>query len=102
MKIRKRGVSVFFDQNQITREVTAMTLEEMRNVDPRTVNRDDLVDIHDVKIDPHLPKEEKIKSYIEQIKNPYCYKDGNTVVKITFADTDRTIEDCIHHYLSGL
>ena len=79
-----------------------MTLEEMRNVDVRTVNRDDLVDIHDVKIDHSLPKHERIMSYIKQIKNPYCYKDGKTVVKIFFADTNRTIEDAIAAYLSGV
>lgn len=30
-----------------------------------------LVDIRDVKIDRSLPSEERIKSFIEQIKNPY-------------------------------
>lgn len=79
-----------------------MTLEEMKNVDPRTVNIDDLVDLRDVKIDPKLPKEERIRSYIEQIKNPYCYRVGKTIVKISFMDTDVTIEDRIHQYLSGL
>lgn len=79
-----------------------MTLEEMNNVDPRTVNIDDLDDLRDVKIDPKLPKEERIRSYIEQIKNPYCYRVGKTIVKISFMDTDVTIEDRIHQYLSGL
>ena len=40
--------------------------------------------------------------YIEQIKNPYCYLEGKTVVKISFAKTPRTIEDCMHSYLSGV
>ena len=40
--------------------------------------------------------------YIRQIKNPYCYLEGKTVVKISFADTDRTIEDCFHAYFSGI
>ncbi len=79
-----------------------MTLEEMRSVDVRTVDRSTLVQRSSVKIDPKKSKQERIADYISQIKNPYCYLDGKTVVKISFADTDRTIEDCIHAYLSGI
>lgn len=39
---------------------------------------DSLVDIRDVKIDRSLPVEERMKSYVEQIKNPYMFKVGNT------------------------
>ncbi len=75
-----------------------MTLDEMKNVDVRTVRREDLVDIRDVHIDQDLPKEERIRQFVEQIKNPYCFKVGNVVVKTTFADTDRTLDDCLEHY----
>ena len=44
-----------------------MTAEEMKTVDIRTVNRDELVDIRDVVIDQDAPKEEKIKSFMRQI-----------------------------------
>ena len=76
-----------------------MTLEEMKNVDIRTVSRDDLVDIRDVEIDPELPKEERIKSFVRQIGNPYCFKVGNVVVKTEIADTDATLDDRLEHYL---
>lgn len=49
-----------------------------------------LVDIRDVKIDRSLPSEERIKSFIEQIKNPYQFKVGNTVVRVSFANTQNT------------
>lgn len=52
-----------------------------------------LVDIRDVKIDRSLPSEERIKSFIEQIKNPYQFKVGNTVVRVSFANTQNTITD---------
>jgi len=70
-----------------------MTVEEMKAVDIRTVSRDDLVDIRDVVIDQDASKEERIKSFLRQIKNPYCFKVGNVVVKTTFADTDVTLDD---------
>ena len=79
--------------------IEMMTLEEMKAVDIRTVDPDTLVDIRDVHIDRTLPKEERIKSFIRQIKNPYVYKCGDIIVKATFSDTDETLEDRMEHYL---
>lgn len=76
-----------------------MTVDEMKNVDVRTVSRDDLVDIRDVQIDRSLPKEERVRSFVQQIRNPYCFKCGNVVVKTSFADTDVTLEERMEHYL---
>ena len=79
-----------------------MTLEEMRAVDVRTVDRGTLVQRSAVRVDSRKDKAEKIRDYIAQIGNPYCYLEGKTVVKISFAETDRTIEDCMRSYLSGI
>ena len=74
----------------------------LRAVDPRTVDRSTLVQRSSVRIDADAPREERIRQFVEQIKNPYCYLEGKTVVKISFAETDRTIEDCFVNYLSGI
>ena len=74
-------------------------LRRMAQVDIRTVNPDELVEIEDVKISGDLSKEDRVLDYIRQIKNPYCYKCGNVVVKVEFSDTDLTLEDCMEHYL---
>ena len=68
----------------------------------RTVDRDTLVDIRDVKIDRSLPLEERVRSFVEQIKNPYCFRCGDAVVKTSFLDTDVTLEDCVESYLRNL
>lgn len=52
-----------------------------------------LVDIRDVKIDRSLPIEDRVKSYVEQVKNPYMFKVGNTVVRVSYADINRTMND---------
>lgn len=70
--------------------------------DIRTVDRSNLVDISSVKIDPKLPKQERIKSFISQIGNPYCYLDGSVVVGISYADTDISLEDRLKSYACGL
>lgn len=74
-------------------------LEAMRNVDVRTVDPATLRDIRDVKIDTDLPKAERMLDYIRQIGNPYCYRHGKYVVKVSYADTDTTLEDCLLAYL---
>ena len=79
-----------------------MTLEEMKAVDPRTVDRSALVQRASVQIRAEGSREERMNEYLSQIGNPYCYLEGKTVVKISFSDTDRTIEDCIRAYLNGI
>lgn len=60
------------------------SVEEMKNVDPRTVDRSQLVDRESVRLDPDAGYEERLKSHIRQIRNPYCYLDGGIVVKLAF------------------
>ena len=79
-----------------------MTLEEMRNVDPRNVDRKTLVQRSSVKLTGSGDKNERITELINKLGNPYCYLEGDLVVKISFAGKGRTIEDCMHAYLSGL
>ena len=62
-----------------------MTLEEMKSVDVRTVDRDSLVDVTLVHIDESLPKEERLKEFVRQVKNPYCFRVGNVVVKNVYS-----------------
>lgn len=82
--------------------VMAMNLEQMKNVDIRTVDRESLVDINDVHINRKLPREERMIDFIKQIKNPYCYRCGKAVVKVSFIDTEATLEDRLEHYLKTL
>ena len=71
----------------------------MNNVDIRTVDIDTWRDIRDVKVNTDLPKEERILDFIRQIGNPYCYRHGKYVVKISFTDTDVTLEQRMLSYL---
>ena len=59
----------------------------------RYASADQLVDIRDVKIDSSLPTEERIKSFVEQIRAPYQFKIGSTVVHVAFANTQNTLTD---------
>ena len=58
----------------------------MENERSRKELLDSLVDIRDVKIDRSMSVEDRMKSYVEQIKNPYMFKGGNTVVRVSYAN----------------
>lgn len=75
---------------QITRE----DLNKMKEVDIRTVNREKLVDIKDVKINTDLPDTERMMDFVQQIGNPYCYLCNGMVVKTRFVGK-QSLEDCI-------
>ena len=77
-------------------------LEAMRNADVRTVDPSTLADIGGVKIDVTQPKNERILDFIRQVKNPYCYKCGKTVVKLTFTDTGRTFEEIFKSIVTNI
>lgn len=74
-------------------DFSQMDLSALKQVDVRTVSPDKLVDINDIKINTKLPQEERIQDFIRQIGNPYCYRCGKVIVKISFSDTDATLED---------
>jgi len=78
------------------------SFEDMRNTDVRTVDPTTLVDVRDVTVNTSLPREERLLDYLAQIKNPYCFRCGKTVVKVSFADTEATLEDRLERYLLSL
>ena len=79
--------------------LTVSDLKKMQSVNPETVDRSVLKDIREVHINTELPKKERILDFIRQIGNPYCYRHGDYVVKVGFADTDVTLEDRMISYI---
>ena len=79
--------------------LTPGILETMRNVDIREVNSSELRDIREVNIDPDLPKKERLLDYIRQIGNPYCYRHGKYIVKVSYVNTETTLEDRMLSYI---
>ena len=78
---------------------TEEQVKAMQNVDIRTVDPAGVRDIRDVKVNTDLPKRERILDFIRQIGNPYCYRHGKYVVKVSFTDTDVTLEDRMLSYI---
>lgn len=71
-------------------------------IDMRTVDRTKLRSLDQVKIDTSLPCEQRIKKYVEQIGNPYCYLDGDVVVSLGFSDTGVCLKDQLKALASNI
>lgn len=62
-----------------------MSFEELQSVDIRTVRPEDVVDIRQIKIEEGLLQQEKRREFIRQVKNPYCFRVGNVIVKASYS-----------------
>jgi hypothetical protein len=80
-----------------------MTLDEMKNVDIRSLDPDDLVEIRSVVIDTDLPKRERMLDNARQLgSNPYIFKHNNIVVKTSYSATAASLDDRMESYLRTL
>ena len=66
---------------------------KLKDYDIRTVDRASLVDISEVAVPDDVSQNERMKKFIAQVKNPYCFKVGKWVVGVDFVRTESTLED---------
>ena len=59
-------------------------IEQMKNVDIRSVDKDTLIDLDTVQIDSSQPIQERVQSFLQQIQNPYCFRSGDVSVKVNY------------------
>ena len=65
-------------------------------------NLSELVDIRDVVIDKSLTLEARVKSYVEQIKDPYCFKVGDVVVRVSYSGKDKSLTDSFTSMIASM
>lgn len=75
--------------------------EKLRNVDIKTVDKSALTDIKDIRINTGASVETRIKSFIEQVENPYCMIVEGIVVKLSFSNTEETMGDKLKRYFQS-
>lgn len=81
--------------------MTAEDLEGMKKVDLRNVDRNTLVDLQEISIDHSLPIEQRVKDFVAKVKNPYCFKVGDVVVKVAFNHDGSSFEEQFEKMLLG-
>lgn len=82
--------------------MTKEEIEALKNVDLKTVDPESLVDIRDVHIDESLPKKERMKEFVRQIRNPYCYRIGDMVVKNVYSTDGISLRERFEQYVRSL
>ncbi len=60
----------------------------------------ELKDITTVKIDSALPKEQKIKKFIEDLQNPYEFKVEDILVKVSFDNEGAVLQEAMLRYFN--
>ena len=82
--------------------MTAKELDALKGVDVRIVDRAELVDIREVPVERGLLAEERIKRFIGKVKNPYCFRVGDVVVKTVFSEDGGSFGERLERMLAGL
>ena len=67
-----------------------------------TIDRSKLKDIRDIKIDTSIPCRERVKKFVEQVGNPYCYLDNGVIVEIGYADTQVSLQERLLSYVNSM
>lgn len=77
-------------------------LRKMKDVDIRTVDKNQLVDLNSVVIDESRPVQERMVSFIQQIGNPYCFRVGDVAVKVVYKENGPTFQQNLEDMLMNL
>ena len=77
-------------------------LSRMRDTDITCINENTLVDVTKVKIKKNLPIPERVADFIAQIKNPYCFKVGNVVVKLNFTEDGTSCQEAFYSLANAI
>lgn len=79
-----------------------MGFEEMKTIDVRIVDPETLVDVTGIVIDESLSKEERKAEYLRQVKNPYCFRVGDVVVKNVYSNDGVTLQERFEQFARTL
>lgn len=69
-------------------------LQERSEQDLLSCDIDSLVDLHEITIDTDKTVVDRVRDYIEQVKNPYLFKVGDITVKVNYRN-GKTITDAV-------
>ena len=76
-------------------------MENLKSFDIRTVLPETLKNIEDVVIDTNLSVEERMRAFVKQIKNPYCFRCGKLIVQVEYKESGKSINECLKEYIES-
>ena len=76
-------------------------LQVLSEADITQVDKYALADIMQIHIDPEMPVQQRIEKYFTEVKNPYCFRYGETTIKINFSPDGKPLQDVLQNYLKN-
>ena len=74
---------------------------DIRQEDLQTIDIHQLEDIRDIQIDITKDKDTRIREFIQSVKNPYFFRCGNTVIKVSFSKEGESFQNILQEYFSS-
>ncbi|MBV7276093.1 hypothetical protein I6U48_24710 [Clostridium sp. PL3] len=74
-------------------------INTMQGVDIATVDKSQLTDVSGINFDNSLPQGERAVHILNQVKNPYCFRYGDTAVKVEFPEDAPPLQEVITNFL---
>ncbi len=66
--------------------LNSFELEKCRAAEISSCDINSLTDLKNINIDRRKSRNDRITSFVEQVKNPYLFKVGDTVVKVVYGN----------------
>ena len=77
-------------------------LKQLSQLDFTDVDKSQLVDIRDIRLDPDAPAEERLAHFIEKVGNPYIFCVGKVPVRVMFSKEGETLDNAVkNHFLNA-
>ena len=77
-------------------------LRAMSELEITEIHTETLIDIDSAPVDAVLPAEDKLHTFIQHIRNPYCYMCDGTPVRIRFVVGEKTLSQSLGDYFINL
>lgn len=77
-------------------------LKKCREVSLEEVDINKVTDLKDLKISRKKSRNERIIEFIKKNENPYIFKSGTTLVKISFSNNSRSASKCVLNVLKSI
>jgi len=79
-----------------------MSIEEMKAVDIRNVDPESLVDVTRILISEDMTKEERAAEFVKQVRNPYCFRVGDIIVKNVYSSDGISLKERFEQFARTL
>ena len=60
---------------------------------------EEIINMEEIKVNAALPKEARMKQFVEEIKNPYRFRVDDVIVNVVFTENENTLQDRLQQYL---